>query len=68
MSEHSAQLFASFTALPPAEQHALFVEMLRHLGELPESCLSDDQLALLADTLFQQLDLEESDAEQSTTR
>ena len=64
MTEATAQLLASFEALPLEEQHQLVAEILRRTGELPGHPLPDSHLTILADELFQQLDTEEArDAE-----
>lgn len=60
MSDTATQLLATFQSLPPQEQHELLVMMLRHSGDLPDTIVTDDQLAALADELFQTLDAEES--------
>jgi len=60
MSETASQLLATFDLLPPQEQHELITAMLRRSGELPDTVLSDDALADLADNLFQTLDMEEA--------
>lgn len=60
MSNVAAQLLATFASLPAEEQHELLVAMLRSSGHLPDSIVTDDQLACLADVLFQTLDEEES--------
>ncbi len=65
MSETAAQLLATFDTLPTQEQHELVTEMLRRSGELPETFLTDDHLAGLADDVFQALDAEESDDRES---
>ena len=61
MSEAAAKLLATFESLDPQEQHELLAELLRRTGELSDAFLADDQLARLADDLFQALDVEESD-------
>lgn len=65
MSETAAQLLATFESLEPKEQHELLTELLRRSGELPDTFLTDDHLAGLADDLFQALDAEESDGGKS---
>ena len=60
MSDTATQLLATFESLPEKEQHELLIAMLRRSGELPETMLSDDQLVVIADDLFQSLDAEES--------
>jgi hypothetical protein len=65
MSETTAKLLATFDSLEPQEQHELLAELLRRTGELPDTLLADDQLARLADDLFQALDVEESDGSKS---
>lgn len=67
MSETAAQLLATFESLEPQEQHELLAELLRRSGELPDTFLTDNHLAGLADNLFQALDAEESDGCQSST-
>ncbi len=61
MSDSATQLLATFDALPPNEQHELLIALLRRSGELPDTIVTDDQLAGIADELFQTLDAEESD-------
>ena len=65
MSETAAQLLATFESLEPKEQHELLTELLRRSGELPDTFLTDDHLAGLADDFFQALDAEESDGGKS---
>jgi len=60
MSDNATQLLATFDSLPAEEQHELLIAMLRRSGELPDTIVSDDQLAEIADELFQTLDAEES--------
>jgi hypothetical protein len=60
MSDTANQLLAKFESLPPNEQHELLIALLRRSGELPDTIVSDDQLAGIADELFQTLDAEES--------
>jgi hypothetical protein len=68
MSEITSQLLATFESLPANEQHELLIAMLRRSGELPDTVLNDDQLVGIADELFQTLDAEESDAENTDSR
>lgn len=63
MSETAMQLLATFDSMPVKEQHELLVAMLRRSGELPDAIVSDDQLARIADELFQTLDAEESNGD-----
>ena len=60
MSDAATQLLATFESLPEKEQHELLIAMLRRIGELPDTLISDDQLVGIADQLFQTLDAEES--------
>ncbi|MCG8585881.1 MAG: hypothetical protein MI757_14330 [Pirellulales bacterium] len=68
MTDATAHLLATFDSLPPGEQHALLAAMLRRSGELPDTLMTDDQLVSVADELFQTLDAEESDADNSDAR
>ncbi len=68
MSETATQLLAAFESLPANEQHELLIAMLRRSGELPDTILSDDQLVGIADELFQTLDAEESNGDDSDSR
>ena len=68
MSHTATQLLATFDSLPPEEQHEVVTAMLQRCGELPDRCLSDDELVVLADELFQTLDAEESDADARESR
>jgi len=68
MSETATQLLATFESLPAKEQHELLIAMLRRSGELPDTILSDDQLVGIADELFQTLDAEESNGDDTDTR
>lgn len=68
MSETASRLLAAFESLPLQEQHELLTEMLRRGGELPETILSDNQLVVLADDLFQTLDAEESRGHESGSK
>ena len=68
MSNDASQLLASFESLPANEQHELLTAMLRRAGELPDTIVSDDQLVGIADELFQTLDAEESDGDDSDSR
>jgi hypothetical protein len=63
MSETAIRLLATFESMPPKEQHELLMAMLRRSGELPDTIVSDDQLVMIADELFQALDAEESHAD-----
>lgn len=68
MSDTATQLLATFASLHPKEQHELLVALLRRSGELPGTNLSDDQLVVIADELFQTLDAEESNGGDAETR
>ena len=68
MSETASQLLAAFETLPLNEQHDVLVAMLKRGGELPESIFTGDDLASIADELFQLLDEEESDDSQANSR
>jgi hypothetical protein len=68
MSNTATQLLATFDSLPQKEQHELLVAMLRRSGELPETIVSEDQLATIADELFQTLDGEESNGNDADAR
>ena len=57
------QLLATFDLMPINEQHELLIAMLRRSGELPDAIVSHDQLASIADELFQALDAEESNGD-----
>ena len=60
MSDTATQLLATFESLPAREQHELLIAMLRRSGELPDTIVSDDQLAVIADELFRTLDAEDA--------
>jgi hypothetical protein len=68
MSEMAAQILAKFESLPPREQHELLAEMLRRSGELPGAQLQDEHMVILADQLFQSLDVEESRGDEPRAR
>ena len=68
MSEAASQLLTQFESLPVDEQHELLIAMLRRGGELPDTIVSDDQLVGIADELFQTLDAEESDGDETDSR
>ncbi|MCA9138013.1 MAG: hypothetical protein KDB00_14675 [Planctomycetales bacterium] len=68
MSEIANQLLATFETLPSEEQHELIVALLRRGGELPDSFIADDQFVILADELFQTLDAEESNDNETESR
>lgn len=59
MTDTAAELLAAFESLPEREQHELLAAMLRVRRELPETIVSDEQLVLLAEQLFESLDAEE---------
>lgn len=63
MTESTSQLLTAFESLSAREQHDLLIAMLRRSGELPATIVSDDQLVVVADELFQTLDAEESDGD-----
>ena len=65
MSGTTAQLMATFESLAAQQQHELLTEMLRRSGELPATLLADDHLVGLADEIFQALDAEESNGDES---
>jgi hypothetical protein len=65
MSDTATQLLASFESLPVKKQHELLVAMLQRTGELPDTLVSDDQLVGFADDLFQTLDAEESNGNET---
>ena len=68
MSEAASQLLTQFESLPADEQHELLIALLRRGGELPDTIVSDDQLVGIADELFQTLDAEESDGDETDSR
>jgi len=68
MTNTASQLLATFESLPASEQHELLIAMLRRSGELPNTVVTEDQLAGIADELFQALDAEESDGDDTESR
>ena len=68
MADDASQLIATFDSLPANEQHELLIAMLRRSGELPDTIVTDDQLVGIADELFQTLDAEESDGDDTDSR
>lgn len=68
MSETATQLLQAFALLPPSEQHEVLVALMRQSQEWPGTVLSDDQLVVMADELFQTLDSGESDADHAESR
>lgn len=68
MADDASQLIATFDSLPTNEQHELLIAMLRRSGELPDTIVTDDQLIGIADELFQTLDAEESDGDDTDAR
>jgi len=68
MTEIATQLLTTFESLPPQEKHELLTEMLRRSGELPESLLTDNDYVSLADELFQTLDANELNGDQTSTK
>ena len=73
MSEIALQLLATFDSLPAKEQHELLVLMIqRNIGmEIPVSghdALDSEQLAKVADEMFQILDDEEADGGRAQSR
>ena len=68
MTDTATQLLATFDSLPPKEQHEIMTVMLRRSGELPDTLITAEGLAVLADELFQTLDAEESDGKDSKSR
>ncbi len=68
MTDTATQLLATFDSLPPKEQHEIMTVMLRRSGELPDTLITAEGLAGLADELFQTLDAEESDGKDSKSR
>lgn len=59
MTDTAIQLLATFESLSADEQHVVLAQMLRCVGELPESLMSDDALIAVAEQVFQSLDAEE---------
>jgi len=68
MTEIASQLLATFDSLPAEEQHEVVVQILRRTVALPEAMLTDECLVSLADQLFQALDAEELDDDDSRSR
>lgn len=68
MSDTSAQLLATFESLSANEQHEVLVALLRRTDGLPESIVADNELIGLADELFQTLDAEEANANDTDAR
>ncbi|HQZ69255.1 MAG TPA: hypothetical protein PLY87_29410 [Planctomycetaceae bacterium] len=68
MTNTALKLLAAFDSLPANDQHELLAEMLRRSGELPEALMSGDDLATVANELFQALDDEESDGQEPDAR
>ena len=60
MREEDSQLRAAFFSLTVSEQHELLTAMLCHARELPDTIVSAEQLADLADNLLQVLNGETS--------
>ncbi len=65
MSEIASQILATFDTLPAAEQHEIVTQLLRRTDAMRTLPLSDDDLTSVADDLFQMLDAEEGDADNS---
>ncbi len=60
MSTAARQLIESFEALPESDQREVLVELLRHTFESSYSALSDEELLLAANQVFQELDQREA--------
>ena len=65
MTDTATQLLATFESLSADEQHVVLTQMLRRVGELPEAPMTDDALTAVADEVFQSLDAEEDDGDDS---
>jgi hypothetical protein len=65
MTRSGAEVLARFERLPDKQKRAVAVEVLRRVALLPCPPLDDEQLSLLADDRFAELDREEADAKRS---
>ena len=68
MSDTASQLLATFETLPAIEQHEILTQLLRRTSVLPDTVLSDNDLTSVADDLFQMLDAEEENGDDTNTR
>lgn len=64
MTATAQELLNTFDALPDTEQIEIALAILRRLANLDFPPLTDDDLALNAETLFLALDEQEADYEQ----
>lgn len=60
MTENASKILQSFERLDPAEQHSVFVSLLRRAGELLSAPLTDEELCGIANDLFSSLDDQEN--------
>jgi hypothetical protein len=60
MSPAANDILKSIDSLPEPERHSLTVELLRRVLDKDSPTLSDDQLLMAAEELFQQLDAQEA--------
>ena len=63
MSAETAELLASFDALPAAEKQTFVKELFRRLPPLDSGPLNDEVVAFAGDELATTLDREEHDAQ-----
>lgn len=68
MSDTASQLLATFETLPATEQHKFVTQLLRRTSVLPDTALSGEDLTSVADDLFQMLDAEEENGNDTNTR
>lgn len=64
MSNHAVEFLEAFDALPPADQQAVALEVLRRTRELPfdSGPLTDEEIGESGRALFAYLDEEENEA------
>lgn len=58
MSEAASQLVSAFSALPPQERHAVFVEIAR-ISQSDGSPATDEELTYAGEQVFTVYDIEE---------
>ena len=68
MSPSVQHLLSTFDGLSSPEQHEVVVELLRRRAVVESAPLTDDDLTMVAESLFLQLDAEEADHDSTPSR
>ena len=60
MNQTAAELIHAFSTLPPHEQHAVLIELVR-ISESDDGPLTDDELTFAGEQVFAMYDAEEAE-------